>query len=97
MKKTKVVTKRVKIKFGEKASFKGFQTKEVKVKKRKEIEAWAVTYKGKILTDGWGTLQNWVFRTRWLAQDAKNDKNNGPVIDRKELKIVRIGIIIKKV
>lgn len=36
MKKTKVVTKRVKIKFGKKASFKGFQTKEVKIKKKKK-------------------------------------------------------------
>ena len=57
--------------------------------KKKKIQAWAVVYKGKILTEGWGSNQSWVFRTKWLAQDEINCQQT---IKNEELKIIKIEI-----
>ncbi len=53
---------------------------------------WAITYKGKIINEGWGTDHSWIFRTKWLAQEAIKEEGN----DDGFLKIIKIEIKILK-
>ena len=63
-------------------------------KKTKTIKAWAVFYKGKLATEGWGTLHSWIFRTKWLAQDTIKELAGSNGWAKEDIKVIPIKITL---
>ncbi len=62
------------------------------MKKQKKIKAWAVLFTNKLLDDGWGTSQSWIFRTKWLAQEEIDSAIEDGIMDEKDIKVVKVEI-----
>lgn len=68
--------------------------------KVKKIKGWVVEMrlhqfnKWKIVREGWGTNNDWIFRTKWIAMDAIEEHLRDEY-EGKLLRIVRCEIIYK--